>query len=77
MLRALPPDFLRDTPEPAGEGFVSMDDRVAGCGTRPLQRGGWGLLQTVVENEAELAPLAEREAGLESVIAVEGDVVAA
>jgi nondiscriminating aspartyl-tRNA synthetase len=39
-------------------------------------RDGWGLIQAVAEDEAELAPLAGREAGLESVIVVEGDVAA-
>jgi nondiscriminating aspartyl-tRNA synthetase len=37
-------------------------------------RDGWGLIQAVTENEAEIAPLQEIE--LESVIAVEGTVVA-
>src|SRR5579859_1833782 len=38
-------------------------------------RDGWGTLQAVIENEAEIAPLVESAAGLESVVAVEGDVV--
>src|SRR5579859_6332927 len=38
-------------------------------------RDGWGTLQAVTENEAEIAPLVESAAGLESVVAVEGDVV--
>src|SRR5579884_684088 len=38
-------------------------------------RDGWGLLQAVAESEAELAPLTSVSAGLESVIAVEGEVV--
>ncbi|HLX59570.1 MAG TPA: aspartate--tRNA(Asn) ligase [Ktedonobacteraceae bacterium] len=39
-------------------------------------RDGWGTLQAVAENEAEIAPLIESAAGVESVIAIEGDVVA-
>src|SRR5579863_2901113 len=38
-------------------------------------RDGWGTLQAVAENEAETAPLVESAAGLESGIAIEGDVV--
>lgn len=38
-------------------------------------RDGWGTLQAVAENEAESAPLVESAAGVESVIAIEGDVV--
>ncbi len=40
-------------------------------------RDGWGLLQIVAASEDELAPLAEAEAGVESVLAVEGVVTAA
>ncbi len=38
-------------------------------------RDGWSIVQAVAETEAELAPLREREAGVESVVAVEGRVV--
>jgi nondiscriminating aspartyl-tRNA synthetase len=38
-------------------------------------RDGWGTLQAVAETEAELAPLQEQEAGVESVVSVEGLVV--
>ena len=38
-------------------------------------RDGWGTLQAVAESEAESAPLVESAAGVESVIAIEGDVV--
>jgi len=38
-------------------------------------RDGWSIVQAVAETEAELAPLREREAGVESVVAVEGWVV--
>src|SRR5260370_34899901 len=35
-------------------------------------RDGWGMIQAVAETEAELAPLLAGQAGLESVLAVEG-----
>lgn len=38
-------------------------------------RDGWSIVQAVAETEAELAPLREREAGVESVVAVEGRIV--
>lgn len=38
-------------------------------------RDGWGTVQAVAETEAELVPLLESEAGLESVLAIEGQVV--
>ena len=38
-------------------------------------RDGRGTLQAVAESESEMAPLVESAAGLESVIAIEGDVV--
>src|SRR5579872_437658 len=38
-------------------------------------RDGWGTLQAVAETETEIAPLVESAAGIESVIAIEGDVV--
>jgi nondiscriminating aspartyl-tRNA synthetase len=38
-------------------------------------RDGWSIVQAVAETEAELAPLREREAGVESVVALEGRVV--
>jgi len=40
-----------------------------------LLRDGWGVIQAVTEDRADLAPLLDSEAGLESVIAVEGTVV--
>ena len=33
-------------------------------------RDGWGTVQAVAETEAELAPLREQEAGVESVVSV-------
>jgi len=39
-------------------------------------RDGWGTIQAVAETAPELAPLQEQEAGVESVISVEGLVVA-
>ncbi|HLG60593.1 MAG TPA: aspartate--tRNA(Asn) ligase [Ktedonosporobacter sp.] len=38
-------------------------------------RDGWGQVQAVAETEAEMAPLSECYAGIESVVAVEGLVV--
>jgi nondiscriminating aspartyl-tRNA synthetase len=40
-------------------------------------RDGWGIVQAVAGSEAELAPLTEANAGVESVIAVEGVVTLA
>ncbi len=40
-------------------------------------RDGWGLLQVVATSEDELAPLAEAEAGVESVVTVAGTIAAA
>src|SRR5438067_7550669 len=40
-----------------------------------VMRDGWGTLQAVAETETEIAPLVESGAGVESVLAVEGDVV--
>jgi nondiscriminating aspartyl-tRNA synthetase len=42
-----------------------------------ILRDGWGLVQTVVEDEAALAPLRATDPDAESVIAVEGLAVAA
>lgn len=41
-----------------------------------IVRDGWGTVQAVTEDAADLAPLSEAGAGLETVLAVEGDVVA-
>jgi nondiscriminating aspartyl-tRNA synthetase len=38
-------------------------------------RDGWSIVQAVVETEAELTPLREQGAGVESIIAVEGRVI--
>ena len=40
-------------------------------------RDGWGVVQAVVEHEAELEPIRAAGAGVESVIAVSGRVAAA
>jgi nondiscriminating aspartyl-tRNA synthetase len=40
-------------------------------------RDGWGLVQAVTDSEEALAPLTEAQAGVESVVTVEGVVVAA
>ena len=50
--------------------------RAMGGITFLVVRDGWGLLQAVAESEAEIAPLLESGAGVESVIAVEGACVA-
>ena len=42
-----------------------------------ILRDGWGTLQAVAGDEADLAPLAAAGAGVESVIALEGSLVAA
>ncbi|HHX43795.1 MAG TPA: aspartate--tRNA(Asn) ligase [Chloroflexi bacterium] len=39
-------------------------------------RDGWGMVQVVTEDAADLAPLHEADAGPETVLAVEGEVVA-
>lgn len=41
-----------------------------------LLRDGWGLIQAVTENEADLAPLLEHNLGPETIITLEGTVVA-
>src|SRR5579885_3792180 len=38
-------------------------------------RDGWGQVQAVAETETEMAPLIESNAGVESIIAIEGLVV--
>ncbi len=38
-------------------------------------RDGWGVIQAVAESEAELAPLSAEQAGVETVLTVEGQVV--
>ncbi|MGH2494006.1 MAG: aspartate--tRNA(Asn) ligase [Ktedonobacteraceae bacterium] len=56
------------------EGWLQSLRQMGGINFLVL-RDGWGTLQAVAENEAESAPLAESAAGVESVIAIEGDVV--
>jgi nondiscriminating aspartyl-tRNA synthetase len=51
--------------------------RALGGLTFLVVRDGWGLVQVVAEGAAAVEPLGEAEAGLESVIAVEGEVAAA
>lgn len=57
-------------------GWLHALRRLGGV-TFVILRDGWGMAQVVSENEAELAPLTEADAGPESVVAVEGDAVAA
>ncbi|MCB0031947.1 MAG: hypothetical protein KDE28_28750, partial [Anaerolineales bacterium] len=41
-----------------------------------LLRDGWGIAQAVISEESALAPLQAAGAGAESIIALEGEVVA-
>lgn len=52
-------------------GWLHALRRLGGV-TFVILRDGWGMAQVVSENEAELAPLTEADAGPESVVAVEG-----
>jgi nondiscriminating aspartyl-tRNA synthetase len=56
-------------------GWLHAQRRLGGV-TFLVVRDGWGLTQAVVANEARLEPLASAGALLESVVEVEGDVVA-
>ncbi|MBA2287794.1 MAG: aspartate--tRNA(Asn) ligase [Ktedonobacteraceae bacterium] len=65
--------------EHAGEqvrisGWLHSQRQLGGI-TFLILRDGWGIVQAVVESESALAPLREQEAGVESVIAIEGLVV--
>ncbi len=55
-------------------GWLHSLRRMGGI-TFLVLRDGWGMVQAVAENEPELGALATGEAGVESVIAVEGLVV--
>ncbi len=57
-------------------GWLHARRRLGGV-TFLVIRDGWGTIQAVAETEDELAPLQAAEAGVESVIAVEGLVVRA
>lgn len=54
-------------------GWLNTLRRLGGI-TFLVIRDGWGIVQAVAEKEADLAPLTEAEAGVESVITVEGTV---
>lgn len=54
-------------------GWLNTLRRLGGI-TFLVIRDGWGIVQAVAEKEADLAPLTEAEAGIESIIAVEGTV---
>lgn len=54
-------------------GWLNTLRRLGGI-TFLVIRDGWGIVQAVAEQESDLAPLTEAEAGVESVIAVEGTV---
>ena len=58
------------------QGWLHTVRRLGGISFLVI-RDGWGMLQAVAGDEAELAPLAEAGAGAESVIAVEGTLTAA
>jgi nondiscriminating aspartyl-tRNA synthetase len=55
------------------EGWLHALRRLGGIGFLVV-RDGWGTVQAVAESEAALAPLAETDAGVESIIVVEGRV---
>jgi nondiscriminating aspartyl-tRNA synthetase len=54
-------------------GWLNTLRRLGGI-TFLVIRDGWGIVQAVAEKETDLAPLTEAEAGVESVITVEGTV---
>ncbi|HLY29527.1 MAG TPA: aspartate--tRNA(Asn) ligase [Ktedonobacterales bacterium] len=58
------------------QGWLHAIRRLGGL-TFVILRDGWGTAQIVAHTEAELAPLSEAQASVESVIAVEGLAVAA
>ncbi|HLI06201.1 MAG TPA: aspartate--tRNA(Asn) ligase [Ktedonobacteraceae bacterium] len=55
-------------------GWLQSNRQLGGINFLVL-RDGWGTVQAVAESETEVAPLVEREAGLESVVEIEGQVV--
>src|SRR5258707_3548955 len=55
-------------------GWLNTLRRLGGI-TFLVIRDGWGIVQAVAEQEADLAPLTAAEAGVESVISVEGTVM--
>ncbi|SRR5579875_3069488 len=57
------------------QGWLHARRRL-GALTFLILRDGWGTAQIVAQSEAELAPLTEAQAGVESVITVEGIAVA-
>jgi nondiscriminating aspartyl-tRNA synthetase len=57
------------------QGWVHALRRFGGV-TFLVVRDGWGMVQAVTEDERDLAPLLVSGNGLETVIALEGDVVA-
>ena len=56
-------------------GWVQTIRRLGGI-TFVVLRDGWGTIQAMTEDEDDLAPLSASDAGLESVIAIEGMLVA-
>jgi nondiscriminating aspartyl-tRNA synthetase len=57
-------------------GWLNTLRRLGGI-TFLVIRDGWGTVQAVAEKEADLAPLTEAGAGVESVVTVEGTVTSA
>ncbi|GCF06717.1 aspartate--tRNA(Asn) ligase [Dictyobacter arantiisoli] len=55
-------------------GWLHSFRRLGGI-TFLVVRDGWGIMQAVAESEAEIAPLLAAEAGLESIIVIEGQVI--
>ena len=56
------------------EGWLQSLRQMGGINFLVL-RDGWGTLQAVAETETEIAPLVESAAGVESVIAIEGNAI--
>jgi nondiscriminating aspartyl-tRNA synthetase len=54
-------------------GWLNTIRRLGGISFLVI-RDGWGIVQAVAEQETDLVPLTEAEAGIESVISVEGTV---
>ncbi|MBV8695095.1 MAG: aspartate--tRNA(Asn) ligase, partial [Ktedonobacteraceae bacterium] len=54
-------------------GWLNTLRRLGGI-TFLVIRDGWGTVQSVAQDESDLAPLKEADAGVESVLTVEGTV---
>jgi nondiscriminating aspartyl-tRNA synthetase len=58
------------------EGWLHAVRRLGGISFL-LVRDGWGVVQAVAESESALDPLAEQDAGVESIVAISGRAAAA